>query len=121
MHGLKTIIQMNKGKATLLIDETIRNGGVSFNSKLERLVLNFGYTVSVYSILKTENVSKVEKTLNTDLKNYSNSFYGLWFSNGIFFLDGNINVSSKRLAMELGKLTNQDAIWDERNQEEITL
>ena len=120
MHGLETIIKLNKSKSTLLIDEAIKNGRVSFNSNLNKLVLNFGYTVSMYSIIETKNESKLETAINRMDKR--NSFYGLRLGrSGIFYLDANINVSNKSLAMELGRLWNQRAIYDEEKNETVLL
>ena len=120
MHGLETIIQLNKSKSTLLIDEAIKNGRVSFNAKLNKLVLNFGYTVQTYSIIETPNSEEIEIALNS-LNECSNSFFGLWLNDGVFHLDANINVSNKSLAMELGRLSNQRAIYDEEKNEEVLL
>ena len=120
MHGLETIIQLNKSKSTLLIDEAIKNGRVLFNANLNKLVLNFGYTVSMYSIIETKNESKLETAINRMDKR--NSFYGLRLGrSGIFYLDSKINVSNKSLAIELGRLWNQRAIYDEEKNETVLL
>ena len=119
MQSLKGIIQDNRSKAKKLIDETVKSGGVSFDSDLNKLVFNDGYTVSISSVLKTKNKSKLETTLNRLEK--INSYYGLWMDEGEFNLDINVNVSNKSLAIELGKEFNQIAIWGERDERVILL
>ena len=119
MHGLQTIKAMNRSKAKKLIDKTIKNGGVSFNSNLNRLVLNDGYTVSIVTLIKTKDKTKLETALNRLEK--INSFFGLWLDKGVFHLDINVNVSSKSLAFELGKEFNQIAIWSEREERVILI
>ena len=119
MHSLEEIKTINRSKAKKLIDETIKNGGVSFDSNLNKLVFNDGYTVSISSALKTKNKTELEAALNRLEK--INSFYGLWIDDEIFYLDMNINVSNKTLALELGKEFNQIAIWSEREERVILL
>ena len=118
MHDLNTIIKQNRSNAKKLIDATIILGGVSFDAKLNKLSLNFGYTVSMYTILKTKHTEDIEKALN-GLNEYEGSFYGLWLHNDVFYLDSNLNVSSKKLALALGELTKQICIWDCKEGKEI--
>ena len=120
MHDLKTIIEQNKSKAIKLIDRTKLDGGVSFDGNLEEIKPNYGFTVSMYAVIKTNDLSKLEKALNK-LQNYSNTFYGLWFNDGLFYLDANLNVSDLSLALALGKLTKQKCIWDEVKKQEVKI
>ena len=117
MHTLSEIKAMNRSKAKKLIDETVKSGGVSFDSDLNKLVINDGYTVSIYSVLKTKNKTECETALNR--LNKINSSYGLWMDEGVFHLDINVNVSNKSLAIELGREFNQIAVWSEREERVI--
>ena len=122
MWDLNTIRRQNEGKASKLIREAQKTGGVSFNNRMEKLTLKDGYTVSIEKILETTDQEKLECCLNRELKKHVGScFYGIWLKDGVFYLDGNINVSGKKLAIELGKLHEQRAIYDETKKEVITL
>ena len=117
MHSLEEIKTINRSTAKRLIDEAVKSGGVSFSSNLNKLVFNDGYTVSISSVLKTKDKTKLETALNRLEK--INSFYGLWLDEDEFNLDMNINVSNKTLALELGREFNQIAIWSEREERVI--
>ena len=119
MHSLEEIKTINRSKAKRLIDEAIKNGGVSFSHKLNKLVFSDGYTVSISSVLITKDKTKLETALNR--LNKINSFYGLWLDEDEFNLDMNINVSNKTLALEIGREFNQIAIWSEREERVILL
>jgi|ETN01SMinimDraft_4_1059930.scaffolds.fasta_scaffold14570_2 hypothetical protein len=120
MYDLNTIKKQNKSRAIKLIDRTKLDGGVSFNGNLEEIKPNYGFTVSMYDIIKTSDLGELEKALNK-LQNYSNSFYGLWLNDGLYYLDANLNVSDLSLALALGKLTNQKCVWDEVKKQEVKL
>ena len=119
MHSLEEIKAINRSKARKLVDEAVKSGGVSFTADLNKLVFNDGYTVSISSVLKTKDKTKLETALNRLDK--INSFYGLWLDEDEFNLDMNINVSNKTLAIALGKEFNQIAVWSEREERVILL
>jgi len=121
MHDLQTIIKQNKSKAIKIIDQTKLDGGISFDGNLEEIKPNYGFTVSMYAVIKTDDPSKLEKALNNIRNYFTPGFYGLWFNDGLYYLDANLNVSDLSLALALGKLSNQKCVWDEVKKQEVKI
>jgi hypothetical protein len=48
-------------------------------------------------------------------------FIGYWVSNGLVYIDCTIHVRTKKEASKLGRLNNQIAVWDCKNNKEIIL
>jgi hypothetical protein len=120
MHDLQTIIKQNKSKAIKLIDRTKLDGGVSFNNKLEVLHLSIGYTVSIHSVIETEDIQEIEKQLNK-LPYFTGYFYGLWLNKGIYYLDINTNINDRKEAIKTGKLHKQISIFNESLKKEVKI
>ena len=134
MHSLNTIKEQNKSNAQKLIDLTIKNGGVSFNSNLEELPFKKGFAVAYEEVNRFKKSVYVEgleleKTLNklpflngnfTEANNEpTDLFYGLWFDsytiNGsvydeLFILDKVCLIDDYQTAVEFGLKNYQTSI-----------
>jgi hypothetical protein len=129
MHSLNTIKQQNKSNAKKLIDLTIKNGGVSFNSNLEELNYKEGFAVGIYNRINlvTINRKELEIQLNKISKDIEfrldrvDEFFGLWVNNGIFYLDRTFLEHNYNKAVYLGQFNKQKAIYDFKNKIEINL
>ena len=124
MHSLNTIIEQNKSKARKLIDLTLKNGGVSFNHGLNPLKINKGFTVSIENNLTTDNLLEVEKALNRLSQKrvcHVGCFFGLWIRDKLIYLDSNINLPNKELALEIANDRKEIAIYDNEKKESVIL
>lgn len=117
---------MNK-KIKNIIDYTIKNGGCSFNSKLDILEDLKGYTISVqkYEYKTTiKNINEIEKNILKKmeiLKNRKNYIMGTWIDDGILYIDINKIEKNYTRAVEFGKSQKQLAIFDNINKKSIYL
>lgn len=101
-----------------IIDYTIKNGGCSFNSKLEILEDLKGYTISIqkYEYKTTiKNIDEIEKNIKNKIEivgNKKNFIIGLWIDGGILYIDINKMELNHTRAVEFAKSQKQLAIYD---------
>lgn len=117
-------------KIKMIMNYTKQKGGCTFTKELEILEKLKGYTIS---IAKFEYKTELEKTneiinniqnkieiLKNTLKS-KNFVIGTWINNGILYIDINKIELNKTRALELAKIQNQLAIFDNVNKTEIFL
>ena len=120
MHGLETIIELNKSKADKLMDLTKINGGVTFDGKLNVLTLSKGYTVSIANISKSTG-KNIENQLNSLKSKGLEGIFGLWINGADWYFDENIVVDNKETALKIARKFDELAIWDNKNKMEVRL
>lgn len=114
-------------KINKIIDYTIKNGGCSFNSKLEILEDLKGYTISIqkYEYKTTiKNIDEIEKNILKKMEivgNKKNYILGTWIDDGILYIDINKIEKNYTRAVEFGKSQKQLAIFDNVNKKSIYL
>jgi hypothetical protein len=108
------------------------NSQEDFTYNLSKKPLDYyNYIVSIESIKVTKNPS-LEFGLNglisgvINYKTYHNNkpyfdSIGMWFNNGFYYIDANLHFYDLGVAKEAAKLHNQVAIWDIKNNKEITI
>ena len=114
-------------KINKIIEYTIKNGGCSFNSKLEILEDLKGYTISIQKFeYKTtiKNVNEIEKNILKKIEiigNRKNYILGTWIDKGILYIDINKIEMNYTRACEFGRSQKQLAIFDNINKKSIYL
>ena len=119
-----------ENKIEKIINYTKKNGGCTFSKELEILEDLRGYTISIARYeykteLKKENEirenikNKIEILKNTLTS--KNFVIGTWTNDGILYIDINKIELNKTRALELAKIQNQIAIFDNVNKTEIFL
>lgn len=114
-------------KINKIIEYTQKNGGCSFNSKLEILEDLKGYTVSIqkYEYKTTiKNIDEIEKNILKKIEivgNKKNYIIGTWIDDGILYIDINKIEKNYTRAVEFGKSQKQLAIFDNINKKSIYL
>ena len=110
-----------------IIEYTQKNGGCSFNSKLDILENLKGYTISIqkYEYKTTvDNIQEIEKNIKNKieiLKNKKNYIIGTWIDTGTLYIDINKIELNYTRACEFGKSQKQLAIFDNINKKSIYL
>ncbi len=108
------------------IEHAHKFGGCSFNVNSGELNPDKGFMVSLTGrerklpILDTLEVVNFIKD-NSDLLALDQYYVGVWFSDGLWYLDVSENFSNKAAAIAAGKERNQIAIWDCSESNVITL
>lgn len=114
-------------KIKKIVNYTLKNGGCSFNSKLEILEDLKGYTISIqkYEYKTTiKNIDEIEKNIKNKIeivKNKKNYIIGTWIDDGILYIDVNKIEKNYTRAVEFGKSQKQLAIFDNINKKSIYL
>ena len=132
--GIDGELRLLSAQPEELIEMTEKDGGATY-SIIDDSSPNDGYIVATHPELGTwieSEATKEEKkkyisnfiTRNKDLLLKEENMLGTWVSDdeetkNMIALDISQHVPDKELAVALGKLHNQFAIWDVRNQEEI--
>ena len=109
----ESVIRKGDKKMKELIKQ---NGGATIK---KGAIVNYksGYQVCVDS--KEKRYKRLGNALRFNKKLKS---IGLWFSNGLWFVDTNsIRVNTKKQALELAKQNEQLAIWNWKKQETVYL
>lgn len=114
-------------KINKIIEYTQKNGGCSFNSKLEILEDLKGYTISIAKYEYKTDIQKyneIEKNILKKMEivgNKKNYIIGTWIDNGILYIDINKIELNFTRAVEFGKSQKQLAIFDNVNKKSIYL
>ena len=96
--------------------EAQKNGGFTINGKGEKIALNSGYLVSVrqferkYKTLKALTYNTLKKYLLIAQK--TGAFVGLWYDNGLYYLDISKHYINKQQALFIGYIEQQKAIFN---------
>jgi hypothetical protein len=103
-----------------LINEALKNGGVTFNTDLIKVDFKKGYQVGLndfnlslenatpQAVLKFINFLKIVKNISND-----NNFYiGLWVDDDRLYIDKSVYLESKKEAIKTAKTFYQKAYFD---------
>lgn len=108
-----------------IIEEIKENGGGTYNKELKSISASKGFMVSLQGYeRKCKTEQETEKAIMENMeiiKGLDSAYLGAWIDEGITFIDISILVENKDDAMELGKINNQLAIYDIKNNESIYL
>jgi hypothetical protein len=103
-------------KVSKIIQETKTKGGVSLfkvkRGKLERLEVQTGYIVSVFSYFKGSNIDEFTHFLEFVKNSSEYGLFGTYKENNNYYVDGNIHTMSIEHALQLGRIYNQSSIYD---------
>ncbi len=113
-------------KTDNIINETIRNGGGTFDPKTgEQVRPRSGYAVGAVEgtaiIVSIENADLIGDAAKIVAKRFPGAWLGTWVSDGKVHIDPVIWVPSLDVATKLGKKTNQESIWDFASGDEVIL
>lgn len=119
----------------VFIEETLRNGGASYNMWNGDLNPKDGYMVAVncnevivpinYCETKEDKFSAIRMGIidliakNPEAYALSKVYLGSWLHEGKIYLDFSHKLDTKEGALFAGKHSNQIAIWDNKNGVEI--
>lgn len=113
-----------------MFDRIIRNNGGTFDLDGNAVEFNSGYMVSLPDVeyqvpLKYVNYAHIEAHINVvqdeQGKSDSELFFGAWIEDDIVYLDASRHIVDRDAAERFGKLWDQLAIWDCKNQAPINL
>lgn len=114
MENIKTIIR-----------EIKENNGGTYNKELKSINATSGYMVSLLGYeRKCKTIEEIEKAITENMeiiRGLDSAYLGAWIDEGITFIDISVLVENKEDALELGKINNQLAIYDIKNNESIYL
>lgn len=120
---------MEKEIFTQIWVDAEKNGGATFN--LQGKSPSSGYMVSLQGheeILTKEQFQQTSvhfwdyiERKERLLKSISNLYVGVWYNEGLYYLDLSERFTDKELAIQMGIRREQKAIWNIVKQEEITL
>ena len=108
-----------------IIEEIKEKNGGTYNKELKPINAKSGYMVSLQGYEKKCRTD--EETERAIIKNMEiverldNAYLGAWIDEGITYIDISVLVENKEDAMELGKINNQLAIYNIKNNESIYL
>ena len=90
-----------------LLKKISNNDGATFKNG-QPITYKSGYQVGIYGIETTT----IEETIKA-IKSLGDC--GIWFSNGIWYIDKSKRISTKKEAIEVGKKFNQQSIlkWND--------
>lgn len=108
-----------------LVRQSLTNGGMTFNNHRQKVKSGF-----MVSQQKTETVVPIGniRKLKQDIQDYvdthklkDNQYFGLWYNDGKCYIDISTRIATKKQAVELGKLENQLAIFNNKTRQVIEL
>lgn len=115
-------------KITEIRKQFLSGKGYNFNKKGQIKQYKSGYMVALKSFEKIINKNEpnlnelidleIEKKLN---QLESGQVIGFWEEKDLIYIDISIRIKDLKIAKALGRLNNQIAIWDNRQQKAITL
>ena len=119
----------------ITLNEVLKNEGATITTYKEKANLESGYMVSydksetVVSMIFLKNDINGEMLFQELLNSYiarvkrlgEHLFVGVWIDNGKAYFDISKNIESKSQAISFGKLNNQLAIYDIKNDNVIEL
>ena len=114
-------------KIEKIIEYTKKEGGCTFNNKMEILNNLKGYTISIQKFeFKTtlKNIDTIIKNIKEKIDiigNRKNLYIGTWLDNGILYIDINKIEKNYTRAIEFAKTQKQLAIFDNVNKKSIYL
>lgn len=96
------------------------NNGATLNKEGENLSYTNGYQVSVKDLEIVPAYRLTKKHLIEMLKKLPvGANLGVWIDNGKAYIDHSVRFTNKRQAVQYGKLHNQIAVWDWKNQSNV--
>jgi len=105
-----------------IIKEALTNGGLTIGLQAKK-----GFMCSIYGMEKTFTIEQLEE-LEKELENYKRIvknkkglFVGLWYNEGLIYLDISKLYQSKQQAIKKGIENKQKAIYDLEHQKDIEL
>ena len=108
-----------------IIEEIKENNGGTYNKELKSIKAKKGFMVSLQGYeKKCKTDEETEKAIKENMeivKGLDGAYLGAWIDEGIVYIDISVLVENKEDAMELGKINNQLAIYDIKNNESIYL
>jgi hypothetical protein len=107
-------------KATRRIYDSKKDGGATINTSGERADIKTGYMVSIpgneVRVPESAGVNALMPEVKNKLKKVQDMpagyYVGAWFDGGDIVLDVSVNVQDEAEALRLGKLWNQDSIYN---------
>lgn len=96
-----------KKEVSKILEAMENNGGATLEG-FKPVTYDDGYQVGIAGVI-VDNVSDAEKAI--DLYNGN---CGVWYSEGLYYIDNSVHIENKRDALTIGKACEQQSIlqWD---------
>lgn len=108
-----------------IMEEIKENQGGTYNKNLKSINATSGFMVSLQGYeRKCRTDEETEKAIKENMeiiKGLDSAYLGAWIDEGITYIDISVLVENKEDALELGKINNQLAIYDLKNNKSIYL
>lgn len=93
----------------------IENGGITVNKNGIPVQYKTGYQVSIKDGIITDNIDIAIEYME------NNRASGVWYDNGLYYVDYSVRIATKKNAIVIGKNNNQLSIFDWKHNNCITL